>query len=213
MLDPALHEQEMAKRGIAPVIQPAAAPLLPAAAPAVKDESTTPAGMSAGSASSAAAAVNADKAAPAGTAGAAPAVGKPAGAGAAAAAVAAAASAPAVEAKPEAEDKKDADSAPALAGSLKDISAQVALGKRTDLGSLNSVAISVSGPVALKVAGSDGKRVLVNGTYKKGDTVKVSGIPAFVLSVSDTAVIRVSYNGGTLKIPRAKQVRFKLPTR
>ena len=60
---------------------------------------------------------------------------------------------------------------------------------------------------ALKVT-ANGK-VLKQGTFKAGQTIKVTGIPPLRVSVNDTSSIRVTYLGTTLAVPSAKQVTLE----
>lgn len=102
--------------------------------------------------------------------------------------------------------------APALKSKLSDISSKVSVVNREGLASLNSAEITVHGEVALKVIDGS-KRVLAHGVYKKGDHVRVTGIPPLHVQVSDTEAVAISYMGGTVKIPKDKQVQFALPMR
>ena len=98
----------------------------------------------------------------------------------------------------------------ALSAQLKDISSRVRLaGKRDPFESFNTVSIRVLHDAALKVT-ANGK-VLKQGTFKAGQTIKVTGIPPLRVSVNDTSSIRVTYLGTTLAVPSAKQVTFELP--
>ena len=98
----------------------------------------------------------------------------------------------------------------ALSAQLKDISSRVRLaGKRDPFESFNTVSIRVVHDAALKVT-ANGK-VLKQGTFKAGQTIKVTGIPPLRVSVNDTSSIRVTYLGTTLAVPSAKQVTFELP--
>ncbi|MBQ9275665.1 MAG: DUF4115 domain-containing protein [Succinivibrio sp.] len=105
--------------------------------------------------------------------------------------------------------EKSSEKTPVLAAQLKNISAQAKLVSRNSVGSLNSADIEVRDAVALKVTGNG--KLLKQGVYKKGDRVKVTGIPPIVVSVSDSSRVRILYNGGTVKVPGAKQVIFTLP--
>lgn len=102
-----------------------------------------------------------------------------------------------------------AEKPPVLAARLKDISSQAKLVSRNSVGSLNSADIEVRDAVALKVTGNG--KLLKQGVYKKGEHVKVTGIPPIVVSVSDSSRVRILYNGGTVRVPGAKQVVFTLP--
>ena len=98
----------------------------------------------------------------------------------------------------------------ALSAQLKDISSRVRLaGKRDPFESFNTVSIRVLHDAALKVT-ANGK-VLKQGNFKAGQTIKVTGIPPLRVSVNDTSSIRVTYLGTTLAVPSAKQVTFELP--
>lgn len=102
--------------------------------------------------------------------------------------------------------------APALSSTLRDISGQVQVKNRDGLASLNSVSVSVKAKVYLRVTDSRGK-VLAAGNYEGGDSVRVTGIPPIRLEVTDSSRIAVSYMGGSLSMPGAKQVSFVLPQR
>ena len=105
---------------------------------------------------------------------------------------------------------KASESQVALSAQLKDISSRVRLaGKRDPFESFNTVSIRVLHDAALKVT-ANGK-VLKQGTFKAGQTIKVTGIPPLRVSVNDTSSIRVTYLGTTLAVPSAKQVTFELP--
>jgi cytoskeletal protein RodZ len=94
----------------------------------------------------------------------------------------------------------------------KDVTKSVKFsGKRDPFESMNNVTIRVQGDVYLKVSGNG--RILKQGAYKKGDTLKITGIPPLKIAVSDASLIKVSYMGAALSIPKSKQVSFALPTR
>lgn len=104
------------------------------------------------------------------------------------------------------------EATPSLNKSLTDISNNVKIVDRDDgLSSLNNVEVVVLDDVALEIKASD--KVIKSGVFKAGEVIKVTSIPPFVISVSDTAAIRVKYLEGVLKTPNAKQVTFKLPSR
>lgn len=115
----------------------------------------------------------------------------------------------AAEAKAEAEE---AAAAPELKSQLQNVSSQVKIVNRDALGSLNRVSIEVTAPVALKVLDSN-RKVLVSGSYKKGEHVSATGIPPLMVQVSDTSAVRISYSGGKLNMPKRQQVQFELPMR
>lgn len=102
--------------------------------------------------------------------------------------------------------------APKLAAQLKDISAQVKVVGRDGLASLNRAELRVTAPVALAVTDGLGKTVK-SGTFNSGEVVKITAIPPIVVKLSDTSAVKISYMGGTIAMPEAKQVRFELPQR
>lgn len=102
--------------------------------------------------------------------------------------------------------------APTLKAKLDDISSKVTVKNREGLASLNSAKIAVNGDVAVKVIDGS-KRVLANGVYKKGDHINITGIPPLKVQVSDTEAVSISYMGGTVTVPKDKQVQFALPMR
>lgn len=118
------------------------------------------------------------------------------------------------EDKKEQVEKKSDESAkaPVLSSNLKDISDKARLANRQGLASMNSASIAIKAPVTLIVKDSRGK-VLATGSYEKGDKVNVSGIPPLEISLSDTRAVSVSYMGGSVSVPDAKQVKYKLPDR
>ncbi|MCR5084370.1 MAG: DUF4115 domain-containing protein, partial [Succinivibrionaceae bacterium] len=118
---------------------------------------------------------------------------------------AAVAASPAPEAKPAQEE------VPAIK-SPTDVSRQVRIVNRQGLAALNSVEIRFKGAVALRITDHKGK-ILKDGTFKKGDHLKVSGIPPFTVSTSDGTLIGISYQGGEVVVPKRKQIRFALPTK
>ncbi len=118
------------------------------------------------------------------------------------------------ETKKEVEVKSETESKPnvALSASTHDVSSSVRLnGKRDPFESMNTVNIRVTGDVALRVTGNG--KVLKDGTFKSGQTLKVTGIPPLKVSVSDSSKVRISYMGTSVSVPNAKQVSFALPTR
>ena len=117
--------------------------------------------------------------------------------------------APAPEAEPVAAPEVKA---PQLAAQLKDISAQVKVVGRDGLASLNRAELKVTAPVALAVTDGLGKTVK-SGTFNSGEVVKITAIPPIVVKLSDTSAVKISYMGGTIAMPEAKQVRFELPQR
>ncbi len=99
-----------------------------------------------------------------------------------------------------------------LSASTRDISSSVRLnGKRDPFESMNTVTIRVTGDVALKVTGNG--KLLKQGNFSSGETVKVTGIPPLKVSVSDSSKVRISYMGTSVAVPGAQQVSFALPTR
>lgn len=96
-------------------------------------------------------------------------------------------------------------------GAVRDITSSARLTNRNDIGSLNSVSVRVNGPVSLRITGNG--KVLKSGSFKKGDTVSATGMPPLRVEVTDSALIRVSYNGGTVTVPAGKNVGYDLPTR
>lgn len=113
----------------------------------------------------------------------------------------------------EAEKQKaEAEKAPVLANKLKDISKSVRVVNRDGLASLNRAEIDITKPMSLKVVDSSGK-VLASGSYNKGDSVKVTGIPPITVQLTATDAVKISYMGGHINMPAGKQVKFKLPMR
>ncbi len=102
--------------------------------------------------------------------------------------------------------------APALSGNLQDVSSRVSVRNRDGLASLNSASIAIRGKVFLRITDSRGK-VLASGNYDTGDNVRVTGIPPIKVEVTDSSRINISYMGGTLVVPAARQVSFTLPQR
>ena len=76
---------------------------------------------------------------------------------------------------------------------------------------MNTATIKVTGDVAIKVTGNG--KLLKQGNFSSGDTIKVTGIPPLKISVSDSSKVRISYMGTTVAVPGAQQVSFALPTR
>ena len=101
--------------------------------------------------------------------------------------------------------------APALSAQLMDISSRARLQGREGLASMNSGALSFKAPAYVRVTDSRGK-VLAEGAYKTGESVRFTGIPPLKVAVSDSSAIRVSYMGGTVVTPSVKQVQFTLPS-
>ena len=99
-----------------------------------------------------------------------------------------------------------------LSANLRDVSSSVRLSGRVDpLESLNSVTVKVLSDVSLKITG-DGK-VLKEGSFKAGQTIKVMGIPPLSVSVADSSKIRVTYRGASVSVPHSSQVTYTLPQR
>lgn len=102
--------------------------------------------------------------------------------------------------------------APSLNKSLKNISAQVKIVDRDNsIPSLNQVEITVLKDVALEVKSNS--KTLKSGVFKAGEKIKLTSIPPFVVSVSDTTAVRINYLAGVLQTPKATQVTFELPTK
>lgn len=116
--------------------------------------------------------------------------------------------------KAEAKDEKaKAEKVELLAEKkLKSISKSVKIVNRDSLASLNNAEIHVLDAVALKVLDSSNK-VIESGAYKKGDNIKVRGVPPFTVQVSNTKAVKISYGGGDVSVPANKQVKFELPMR
>lgn len=95
---------------------------------------------------------------------------------------------------------------------LKNVSSKISIKDREGLASLNSLQINVSKDVALKISDGTGK-VLKSGVFKSNENIKLTGIPPFKIAVSDTTAVSISYMGGTVVKPDAKQVEFELPMR
>ena len=99
-----------------------------------------------------------------------------------------------------------------LSANTRDVSSSVRLnGKRDPFESMNTATIKVTGDVAIKVTGNG--KLLKQGNFSSGDTIKVTGIPPLKISVSDSSKVRISYMGTTVAVPGAQQVSFALPTR
>ncbi|MBQ9221636.1 MAG: DUF4115 domain-containing protein [Succinivibrio dextrinosolvens] len=99
-----------------------------------------------------------------------------------------------------------------LSANTRDVSSSVRLnGKRDPFESMNTATIRVTGDVAIKVTGNG--KLLKQGNFTSGDTIKVTGIPPLKISVSDSSKVRISYMGTTVAVPGAQQVSFALPTR
>lgn len=131
------------------------------------------------------------------------------------------ATAPASETKIAAETAKEPEAAaqsseentpaPVLSAQLMDISSRARLQGREGLASMNSGAVSFRAPAYVRVTDSRGK-VLAEGAYRSGESVRFTGIPPLKVAVSDSSAIRVSYMGGTVVTPSVKQVQFTLPS-
>jgi len=76
---------------------------------------------------------------------------------------------------------------------------------------MNTATIKVTGDVAIKVTGNG--KLLKQGNFSSGETIKVTGIPPLKISVSDSSKVRISYMGTSVAVPSAQQVSFALPTR
>ncbi len=99
-----------------------------------------------------------------------------------------------------------------LSANLRDVSSSVRLSGRVDpLESLNSVTVKVLSDVSLKITGSG--KVLKEGSFKAGQTIKVMGIPPLRVSVADSSKIRVTYRGASVSVPHSSQVTYTLPQR
>lgn len=110
------------------------------------------------------------------------------------------------------EPKVEVAQATKLSANLRDVSSSVRLSGRVDpLESLNSVTVKVLSDVSLKITGSG--RVLKEGSFKAGQTIKVMGIPPLRVSVADPSKIRVTYRGASVSVPHSSQVTFTLPQR
>lgn len=114
------------------------------------------------------------------------------------------------------EPKKETAEKPAskatLSASTRDVSSSVRLnGKRDPFESMNTATIKVTGDVAIKVTGNG--KLLKQGNFSSGETIKVTGIPPLKISVSDSSKVRISYMGTSVAVPSAQQVSFALPTR
>ena len=96
-------------------------------------------------------------------------------------------------------------------GAVRDVSSQVKIVSRNDIGSLNTVTVNVQGYVYLRIKGNG--KTLKSGSFKAGDTVTATGMPPLRIEVSDSSLVRVRYNGGTAKSPSGKNLGFDLPTR
>lgn len=118
--------------------------------------------------------------------------------------------------KTQVKTEQKTETAPAqavkLSANLRDVSSSVRLAGRIDpLESLNSVTVKVLSDVSLKITGSG--KVLKEGSFKAGQTLKVMGIPPLRVSVADSSKIRVTYRGASVSVPRSSQVTFTLPQR
>ena len=101
---------------------------------------------------------------------------------------------------------------PELSANLKDVSAKVKIINREGIASLNSAEIVVNQKVALKVIDGQNK-VLSSGVYESGKTLKITGIPPLKVQLSDSKAVTILYKGGTVVIPKGKQVSLELPMR
>lgn len=112
-------------------------------------------------------------------------------------------------AKKEDAGKDEAQAAPSSLGSVRTVSARVV--NRRDIGSLNSVSVRVKGPVYLRIIGNG--KVLRQGSFKAGQSVSATGMPPIRIEVSDSSLVSISYNGGTVAAGSGRNVGFDLPTR
>ena len=113
---------------------------------------------------------------------------------------------------PKTETAEKPASKATLSANTRDVSSSVRLnGKRDPFESMNTATIKVTGDVAIKVTGNG--KLLKQGNFSSGDTIKVTGIPPLKISVSDSSKVRISYMGTTVAVPGAQQVSFALPTR
>ena len=99
----------------------------------------------------------------------------------------------------------------ALVSNPKDISSSAKLVNRQGLGSLNEASIRVLDDAYI-IARANG-RVIKQGAFKKGDVIKVYGVPPIEVSVSNSKAILVNYMGGRVTVPAQVQVKFVLPQR
>lgn len=114
--------------------------------------------------------------------------------------------------EPKTESAEKTASKAILSASTRDVSSSVRLnGKRDPFESMNTATIKVTGDVAIKVTGNG--KLLKQGNFSSGETIKVTGIPPLKISVSDSSKVRISYMGTTVAVPSAQQVSFALPTR
>lgn len=114
--------------------------------------------------------------------------------------------------EPKNESAEKTASKATLSASTRDVSSSVRLnGKRDPFESMNTATIKVTGDVAIKVTGNG--KLLKQGNFSSGETIKVTGIPPLKISVSDSSKVRISYMGTTVAVPSAQQVSFALPTR
>lgn len=115
-------------------------------------------------------------------------------------------------AEPKNETAEKPVSKATLSASTRDVSSSVRLnGKRDPFESMNTATIKVTGDVAIKVTGNG--KLLKQGNFSSGETIKVTGIPPLKISVSDSSKVRISYMGTSVAVPSAQQVSFALPTR
>ena len=122
------------------------------------------------------------------------------------------AEAPKAQVKTEQKIDSVSDRSVKLSANLRDVSSSVRLSGRVDpLESLNSVTVKVLSDVSLKITGSG--KLLKEGSFKAGQTIKVMGIPPLRVSVADPSKVRVTYRGATVSVPRSSQVTFTLPQR
>ena len=106
-------------------------------------------------------------------------------------------------------DKKTAETVE-LADNLRDLSDRVKIQYRQGLASLNEVIVSINGTVAVKIIDSRNK-IIKQGVFKDGDGFKVQGIPPIRIETSDSSLMSISYRGGSVVVPKQKQVSFILP--
>ena len=112
----------------------------------------------------------------------------------------------------KAQKSEEVEVDPVLTSNLLDLSSRVSLQGREGLASMNQALIKVKRKVALTVTDSRSK-VLAKGVYDAGNTIKVTGIPPLKVATSDTQAIEVSYMGGRVVTPNAKQASFNLPSK
>lgn len=113
--------------------------------------------------------------------------------------------------KPIVKDEVKKEVKVALISNPKDISSSARLVNRQGLGSLNEASIHVLDDAYI-VAKANG-RVVKQGSFTKGETIKVYGVPPIEVSVSNSKAIIVNYMGGRVTVPASKQVKFVLPQR